>query len=419
MKIDTELVSRSAKHVAAGQNRIGNSWTALSGKLDAARGMAGNPGKDEAAAKFAATYTPAAQAAWRGFAALHKSVGDMSRGLTQTANNHSKADHHSVIGGRFSVAPRQPESFLDSVLGFEVSGSLNVQGPALATGSGKEAPHSLLGTVTGIELINISDYWPTADSAALGTAAAAWRSAQDTLVEIRAQLVAEVNTVTTQGDAPDLDAFGGYWGRLYSGNAATTLFAGLPQLCSGISRACTEYAEAALQAQLNVSSAAGNPIAVIAEAAALRAAMAAAAGRLLQIVGAISVGALAGHVVTSVITGATNAPNLRILEAETEGEKKYEPGGKHGSTQRQTSRGPNSAEPQNGQEALENSVPLGENTTRRVGVDKENGEIVVLDETHPGKGVYHGHVRSWEELSDKMRNALRRAGLVNKKGKIL
>lgn len=134
--------------------------------------MAGNPGKDEAAAKFTAAYTPAAQAAWRGFAVLHKSIGDMSRGLTQTANNHSKADHHSVIGGRFSVA-------------------------------------------------------------------------------------------------------------------------------------------------------------------------------------------------------------------------------------------------------LENSVPLGENTTRRVGVDKENGEIVVLDETHPGKGVYHGHVRSWEELSDKMRNALRRAGLVNKKGKIL
>lgn len=121
---------------------------------------------------------------------------------------------------------------------------------------------------------------------------------------------------------------------------------------------------------MSVNSAAGNPIAAVAEAAALRAAMAAAAGRLLQTVGAISAGALAGHLVTSVVTGATHAPNLRILEAETEDERKYEAGGKHGSTQRPTSRGPNSAEPADGQEALDNSVPLGENTTRRVGVTK-------------------------------------------------
>ncbi|TDD37984.1 hypothetical protein E1287_06680 [Actinomadura sp. KC06] len=418
VKIDTELVSRSAKHVAAGQNRVGNAWTTLSGELDATEGMAGNPGKDAAAARFVAAYTPAAQAVWRGFSALHKSVGDMSRGLTQTAKNHAKADQHSVIGSRFSMVPRQPGSFRDGLLGFVVSDPLNVQGPALAAGPGKEAPRSLLETVTGIDLIDVTEYWPTADWSALNTAAASWRSAHDSLVEIRGQLVAEVNTVTTQGDAPDLDAFRGYWGRLYGG-AATALFASLPQLCSSISKACSDYAGAVMQAQMSVNSVSGNPIAAVAQAAAVRAAMAEAAGRLLQTVGVISAGALAGHLVTSVVAGATNAPNVRILEAETDEELVYEPGGKHGRTERQTSRGPNSAEPTDGQEALENSVPLGENTDRRVGVDKENGEIVVLDKTHPYGKEYHGHVRKWEDLRDEMKNALRRAGLVNKKGKIL
>ncbi|WP_171063966.1 hypothetical protein [Actinomadura soli] len=54
-----------------------------------------------------------------------------------------------------------------------------------------------------------------------------------------------------------------------------------------------------------------------------------------------------------------------------------------------------------------------------MGVDKENGEIVVLDKTHPYGKEYHGHVRNWDDLRDEMKNALRRAGLVSKKGKIL
>ena len=41
----------------------------------------------------------------------------------------------------------------------------------------------------------------------------------------------------------------------------------------------------------------------------------------------------------------------------------------------------------------------------------------MFDETTPG--VFHGHVRSWSELTNAMRAALRKAGLVNKKGKIL
>ena len=72
--------------------------------------------------------------------------------------------------------------------------------------------------------------------------------------------------------------------------------------------------------------------------------------------------------------------------------------------------------PNLGQEALDNSVPIKEGTTtRRVGIS--DGEIVVFDETT--QGVFHGHVRSWGELSQSMQAALRKSGLVTKKGKII
>jgi hypothetical protein len=91
----------------------------------------------------------------------------------------------------------------------------------------------------------------------------------------------------------------------------------------------------------------------------------------------------------------------------------YEPNPKHGPKQR----GNIGAEPTNGQAALDNSVPIKGTSTRRVGVDPTTGEIVVFDETYPGKGVFHGHVRSWDELTQEMKNALIKAGLVDKKGR--
>lgn len=70
--------------------------------------------------------------------------------------------------------------------------------------------------------------------------------------------------------------------------------------------------------------------------------------------------------------------------------------------------------PIDGQRALDNSVPISDNTTRRIGISE--GEFVVLDETM--EKLFHGHVRSWKELSNAMKAALRKAGLVSKKGKI-
>ena len=71
--------------------------------------------------------------------------------------------------------------------------------------------------------------------------------------------------------------------------------------------------------------------------------------------------------------------------------------------------------PKDGQFALDNSTPIGENTTRRVGLDS-NGDFVVLDETT--SGTFHGHVREWNSnggnqgLTQEMKNALYKAGYI-------
>ena len=70
--------------------------------------------------------------------------------------------------------------------------------------------------------------------------------------------------------------------------------------------------------------------------------------------------------------------------------------------------------PIDGQSALNNSVSIGNNTQRRVGIS--NGQIVMLPQTTPG--VYHGYVVTWTKLPQDARNALYEAGMVTLRGKI-
>ncbi|OJG90995.1 hypothetical protein RV15_GL000991 [Enterococcus silesiacus] len=74
-----------------------------------------------------------------------------------------------------------------------------------------------------------------------------------------------------------------------------------------------------------------------------------------------------------------------------------------------------SKKPKNGQDALDNSLPLKDTTKRRISLSDD--EFVVIDSS--GDGTFHGHVRTWDELSPKMKAILQKAGLVNKKGKII
>jgi RHS repeat-associated protein len=77
--------------------------------------------------------------------------------------------------------------------------------------------------------------------------------------------------------------------------------------------------------------------------------------------------------------------------------------------------------PTNGQVALNNSVQVKETSPRRVGMDVENKEFVVLDktETYPnGDEEFHGHVRCWCDLHNEQQSAFKKAGMVTGKGKI-
>lgn len=66
---------------------------------------------------------------------------------------------------------------------------------------------------------------------------------------------------------------------------------------------------------------------------------------------------------------------------------------------------------------LDKLFSLNKNTARRIGVDAEDDEFVVFDKT--SDGVFHGHVRPWEGLTDQMQRLLIRAGKVTSKGKII
>ncbi len=91
----------------------------------------------------------------------------------------------------------------------------------------------------------------------------------------------------------------------------------------------------------------------------------------------------------------------------------FEASPKHGNQ----SIGRSSRGPKNGQSALDNSVQVKGTSPRRVGVDRENGEFVVLDKTNGN--TFHGHVRTWKDLTDQQRNALVKSGYTDRRGRIL
>ena len=89
---------------------------------------------------------------------------------------------------------------------------------------------------------------------------------------------------------------------------------------------------------------------------------------------------------------------------------------KHGNSARQTSKGVSNPGPTNGQHSLDNSLQVKGTSPRRVGVDKANNEITVFDQT--SQGIFHGHTRSFKELTSQQQNVLRNSGMVDRKGNI-
>lgn len=95
--------------------------------------------------------------------------------------------------------------------------------------------------------------------------------------------------------------------------------------------------------------------------------------------------------------------------------------GKHGRLER----GNVGREPRDGQEALDLSVPSKPTSAVRVSIDYELEEFIVLRFElssllpKPNGETFHGYVCPWPRLFQEMKNALIRAGMADRRGRIL
>lgn len=103
------------------------------------------------------------------------------------------------------------------------------------------------------------------------------------------------------------------------------------------------------------------------------------------------------------VTGQDSSGKLSLV---------YEPSPKH----HPNVRGRVNTAPTNGQSAPDNSIQVKTTSPRRIGVDPATGEFGVFDQTR--EGVFHGHVRTWQELTQEIQNVLIDAGKVTAKGRI-
>lgn len=85
-----------------------------------------------------------------------------------------------------------------------------------------------------------------------------------------------------------------------------------------------------------------------------------------------------------------------------------------------------SREPRDGQEALDSSVSVKPSSRVRVSIDYDEVAFVVLRYHMPGfyreqpnDEVFHGYSVGWQDLPQEMRNALIRAGMADRRGRIL
>ncbi len=128
---------------------------------------------------------------------------------------------------------------------------------------------------------------------------------------------------------------------------------------------------------------------------------------------------------TSTPEPRTGGPGAAHIHDEAfSANRTYEPSPKHAGRDRVAGGRKISKEPTDGDAALNFSFDISPNSDRRIGIDVKHGEFVVFDRTgdtvvdkQAAGGVYHGHVRTWDELEAPMRRVLIDHDVV-KKGKI-
>lgn len=226
--VSPAMVDGAAKNFAVGQRDLIDAWTRLLGGLDANGGMAGN---DKAAGVFNATYAPAVRTAWKAFGRAIVVIGGTSLGLTQTANNHLSADHHSRADGS-GGAP--------GLLGpNEVYPDMSLAAPQSAIGPAAMGPYFGANRVLATLLVG---HWPAAHPNNLEDAAGNWHAAAGEINKVAEWLNWSIGQLADSSRARDFAAIQGYWRKVYQAGDGHSLLGGLIKLCNALGDACDRYA---------------------------------------------------------------------------------------------------------------------------------------------------------------------------------
>lgn len=317
--VTPEDVAGAAKTFGKAQDDLYNAWLALQTSLDQNSGMAGN---DDVARKFNDKYAKGVTAAWK---SLHQgciTFGGISKGLTTTANNFLKADHHSTVG-KSRQPPRlfAPEPVFDDISMADVDSAL---GPGEG---GLPGP--------------LAKYWPNADTGKVRGAAKAWHTAAEAINGINGRANGAMTGLTSASDDDSSKAINDFWGDVYRAGDPRTVLAGMHQICKALGDACDKYAKSVDDAHgkmknaligagiaiglttvvgvaLTIFTGGGSDAAAgAADAAEAEAILGPIAEETVATVGTEVAAAVSEDLVSTVEAAAADAPTVEAVEAET------------------------------------------------------------------------------------------------------
>jgi hypothetical protein len=221
VNVTPEDVAAAAHTFYTAQDDLVNAWQTLQSALDANSGMAGD---DDPAKSFDSKYEPAVSAAWKALRSSVLTLGGISAGLTQTANNFVLADHHSSVGKKGSAATFQPEPVTDDIM--------------MASPDSPIGPGETVWFLPG----PLGKFWPNAHTDRVRAAGSAWHHAASSIEAVAGRATGALAGLEADDDTAQ--AIGGFWGQVYSPGNDKTVLAGAQHICQSLGDACNKYADA-------------------------------------------------------------------------------------------------------------------------------------------------------------------------------
>lgn len=221
INVTPQDIANAAKAFYTAQSDLYNAWNTLQTTLDGNAGMAGD---DDPAKSFNAKYSRGVQAAWKALRSSTLTLGGISEGLTQTANNFIKADHHSSARKSGTPSTFTPEPVFDDIVMANVDSAI---------GSG-ETVWFLPGP--------LAKFWPNAHTDKMRAAATAWHNAAKSVDTVAGNAQSALTPLEANDDTAK--AINHFWSQVYSPGNNKTVLAGTRQICQSLGDACDKYANA-------------------------------------------------------------------------------------------------------------------------------------------------------------------------------